>query len=37
MTELSQRQADVLDFIARTIEARGLPPSYREIGDALGI
>ena len=37
MTELSQRQADVLDFIASTIESRGLPPSYREIGDALGI
>ena len=37
MTELSQRQADVLDFIATTIESRGLPPSYREIGDALGI
>ena len=37
MTDLSQRQADVLDFIANAIESRGLPPSYREIGDALGI
>ena len=37
MTELSQRQTDVLDYIAQTIETRGLPPSYREIGDALGI
>jgi repressor LexA len=37
MTELSQRQSDVLDFIALAIESRGLPPSYREIGDALGI
>jgi len=37
MTELSQRQGDVLDYIAETIETRGLPPSYREIGDALGI
>jgi repressor LexA len=37
MTEPSKRQNDVLDYIAETIEARGLPPSYREIGDALGI
>lgn len=37
MTDLSQRQSDVLDFVAQAIETRGLPPSYREIGDALGI
>jgi repressor LexA len=37
MTELSARQTDVLDFVAQTIESNGLPPSYREIGDALGI
>ncbi len=37
MTELSQRQSDVLEFILNAIESRGLPPSYREIGDALGI
>ena len=37
MAELSPRQSDVLDFIADTIVNRGLPPSYREIGDALGI
>jgi len=37
MTDLSQRQADVLDFVVQAIETRGLPPSYREIGDALGI
>ena len=37
MAELSPRQSDVLDFIAGTIDSRGLPPSYREIGDALGI
>jgi repressor LexA len=37
MIELSVRQTDVLDFIASTIDNRGLPPSYREIGDALGI
>ena len=29
--------ADVLEFIAGMIDGRGLPPSYREIGDALGI
>ena len=37
MTQLSQRQSDVLEFIVTTIAGRGLPPSYREIGDALGI
>lgn len=37
MSDLSQRQADVLDFVVQAIENRGLPPSYREIGDALGI
>jgi repressor LexA len=37
MLELSPRQNDVLSFVAQTIERRGLPPSYREIGDALGI
>jgi repressor LexA len=26
-----------LEFIISTIEGRGVPPSYREIGDALGI
>ena len=37
MTDLSQRQGDVLDFVVMAIQDRGLPPSYREIGDALGI
>jgi len=37
MAELSPRQSDVLEFVANTIDSRGLPPSYREIGDALGI
>ncbi len=37
MTDLSQRQSDVLDVVVQAIESRGLPPSYREIGDALGI
>jgi repressor LexA len=35
--ELSPRQRDVLDFIATMLEQRGIPPTYREIGDALGI
>ncbi len=37
MDELPQRQRDVLEFIASCIEDRGVPPTYREIGDALGI
>ena len=37
MADLSPRQKDVLDYISHTIESRGLPPSYREIGDALNI
>ena len=37
MQTLSPRQRDVLDFISASIEQRGVPPSYREIGDALGI
>ena len=37
MADLSPRQKDVVDYISHTIESRGLPPSYREIGDALNI
>lgn len=37
MTELSRRQRDVLDFIIAAVQQRGMPPTYREIGDALGI
>ena len=37
MDELPPRQRDVLDFIATTIAQRGVPPTYREIGDALDI
>lgn len=37
MDDLSPRQTDVLDLIRSTIEERGFPPTYREIGDALGI
>jgi len=34
---LSPRQTDVLDCIASAVADRGIPPTYREIGDALGI
>lgn len=37
MDDLSPRQVDVLEFITRTMEDRGFPPTYREIGDGLGI
>jgi repressor LexA len=35
--DLSPRQRDVLDFISSTLAHRQVPPTYREIGDALGI
>src|SRR5678815_2827622 len=34
--DLSPRQRDVLDFISSTLAHRQVPPTYREIGDALG-
>ena len=37
MEDLSPRQRDVVDFICSTVAQRGFPPTYREIGDALGI
>ena len=37
MEDLAPRQQQVLDFIATSIQQQGLPPSLREIGDALGI
>ena len=37
MSDLSPRQQDVLDIVSESIERRGVPPSYREIGDALGV
>lgn len=37
MDDLSPRQREILDFIAASIDMRGVPPSYREIGGALGI
>lgn len=37
MDELAPRQVETLRFIQKTIEERGFPPTYREIGEALGI
>jgi len=37
MTGLTDRQLEVLRFIAREIEERGYPPTIREIGEALEI
>ncbi|HEU4383496.1 MAG TPA: transcriptional repressor LexA [Anaeromyxobacteraceae bacterium] len=37
MDGLTERQGEVLRFIAREIEERGYPPTIREIGEALDI
>jgi len=37
MKELSPRQRELLDFVSTTIERVGVPPTFREIGAALGI
>ena len=37
MNDLSKRQAEALDFIQTSISKNRMPPTYREIGDALGI
>lgn len=34
---LTERQQQVLDYIRQTVEARGYPPSVREIGEAVGL
>ena len=34
---LTPRQATILDVIREAVEARGYPPSVREIGDAVGL
>jgi repressor LexA len=34
---LTERQQQVLDYIKKTVEERGYPPSVREIGDAVGL
>jgi repressor LexA len=37
MTELTERQRQVLEFIDTQIRDRGYPPSVREIGEAVGL
>jgi repressor LexA len=37
VTEISDRQRQVLEYIRTTVANRGYPPSVREIGDALGL
>jgi repressor LexA len=37
MTDLTERQLEVLRFIARQIDEAGYPPTIREIGEALDI
>ncbi|MBD1371504.1 transcriptional repressor LexA [Hazenella sp. IB182357] len=37
MSKLSIRQQAILDYIQREVEAKGYPPSVREIGEAVGL
>lgn len=37
MTDLTNRQREVLDFIRANIHAKGYPPTVREIGACLGV
>ena len=37
MTELTERQRQVLEFIDAEVRRRGYPPSVREIGEAVGL
>lgn len=37
MTDLTKRQREILEFIRKTRDDRGYPPSVREIGDAVGL
>jgi len=37
MTELTDRQRQVLEFIDTQVRERGYPPSVREIGEAVGL
>jgi len=36
-TDLSARQREILEMIARFIDANGYPPTMQEIGDAVGL
>jgi repressor LexA len=35
--KLSSRQSAILEFIQRTLDERGYPPTVREIGEAVGL
>jgi len=37
MSDITARQQRILDVIAETVQARGYPPTVREIGDAVGL
>ncbi|AOM83101.1 transcriptional repressor LexA [Salisediminibacterium beveridgei] len=37
MKKLSARQQSILDFIRSQVQAKGYPPSVREIGEAVGL
>jgi len=37
MDTVSARQRRILDFIKETVQARGYPPTVREIGEAVGL
>ena len=37
MSDITQRQQRILDFIGRTVRERGYPPTVREIGEAVGL
>ncbi|WP_230501927.1 transcriptional repressor LexA [Sutcliffiella rhizosphaerae] len=37
MMKLSKRQQDILDYIKQEVQAKGYPPSVREIGEAVGL
>ncbi|UOE92755.1 transcriptional repressor LexA [Alkalihalobacillus sp. LMS39] len=37
MSKLTKRQQEILDFIKSQVQAKGYPPSVREIGEAVGL
>ena len=37
MSDITDRQQRILDFIADTVRERGYPPTVREIGEAVGL
>jgi repressor LexA len=37
MSEVTARQRRIIDYIKRTVQERGYPPTVREIGEAVGL